>query len=78
MKSSAIADAQYETLYGRSVANASTMNAFICTVLFREDFLLPLKPPPSLYHRVEESHLETQDVGSIIQPFNWYMRNQRC
>lgn len=66
MKSNAIciAEAQCETLDGRFVANASEMNALICTVLFREDFLLPLKPPPSLDHRVEESHLETKNVGS--------------
>lgn len=40
--------------------------AFVHTVLFGEDFLLPLKSPSSLYHRVEESHLDTKDVLLVM------------
>lgn len=52
--------------YGRFVAHSCKMNAFIRTVLFGEDLLLPLKSPSSLYHRVEESHLETKDALLVI------------
>lgn len=60
------ADAQYDIFYGRFVANSSKGKAFIRTVLFGKDFLLPLKSPSSLYHRVEESHLETKDVLLVL------------
>lgn len=40
-------------------------------MVFGEDFLLPLKSPASLYHRVEESHLEGGEYikNSILHEF---------
>lgn len=51
---------QHLTLGGRNVSKSSELNSLEHTVLFREDFLLPLKSSASLYHRVEESHLKQQ------------------
>lgn len=48
----------YNTRYFRVIVQQRSLKWIYCTMVFGEDFLLPLKSLASLYHRVEESHLK--------------------
>lgn len=45
------------------------------TVLFGEDFLLPLESSASLYYRVEESHLKKQQNKMFKQQRKFFLKH---